>query len=841
MGRAALFRRLIVRPLFQDFLRTLLTTTAVALGVAVVLAITLASQAAVGSFRSSIESLMGDADLEVVAGGGVPEAVVGTLARLPYPIEVRPRVEGFAWAADLSRTLPVIGLDLVSDATANRTWVAAGSDDSRDFANLDGVWLSSDLERASDDHITLRINDHTREYLVRGEFGAAPDGGGLVVMDLAAAQREFGRYGQVDRIHLAVPDEPSMDEWKMRLRAALPDGVEVRPAGSQTDENRRMLAAFRLNLRMLSYISLIVGAFLIYNTISVSVVRRRPEIGIVRALGASRRAVLAAFLGEAACLGLVGGVLGCLVGRIMATGALRFIAATVDALYVTSRPAPIELTWVSWLYALAMGITLSVAAALSPAREAALVSPLEAMGRGQREFAARTHQRRHLGVALALAVCGIAAAFAPPVARMPLFGYAAALLLVGASAFAIPAAAAAATAASSRALRSLLGVEALLAARSMIGSLRRTSVLVGALSTAIAMMVAVGIMVGSFRETVRIWLENRLEADFYLRPAGPGGPGQHPTMDADLPERLQKLPGVAAVDRYRAYDISYQGLPATLAWFDVRAAQDYRRLTFLSGRPAADVYRRLLDTDSAIISEPFANKHRLRAGDSVSLPLRGERREFRIVDVYFDYGSEAGYVLMDRGTLMKYLPDPAPSNIAVYLAPGSNPGTLRAEIERAAAESTVVVASNSALRSEAMRVFDRTFVITYALEAVSMAVAVIGIAGALLALVVDRRREFELARFLGAARRQIRKWILIEAGLIGLLASFAGLLLGFALSLILIYVVNKQSFGWTIRFHWPVAVLLVSTTVVYLATLAAGLYPARTAMRLDPIEVVHEE
>jgi putative ABC transport system permease protein len=525
----------------------------------------------------------------------------------------------------------------------------------------------------------------------------------------------------------------------------------------------------------------------------------------------------------------------------MAIGALRLVAGTVQSLYVTSRPAPIELTFSSWVFALSTGAGVAVAAALAPAREASLVSPIEAMARGERELAARLHRRRDLWLALGLGACGAVSALAPEAGGVPLFGYAAALLLVGASAFAMPALVHGLTDLSGGILRKLLGVEAMLAARSLSGSLRRTAVLVGALSTAIAMTASVGIMVGSFRETVRLWMGNQLQADFYLRPAGTTARGQYPTLAADLPERLRALPGVAFVDRFRGYDIGYQGLPATLAGADMRAAGGYRRLTFLSGRPAAEVYEQLVDTDAAIISEPFAHKHHLRAGDSVNLPLGAARRSFRVLDVYYDYSTEAGYILLDRSTLLKYLPDPAPSNVAVYLAPGANPDAVRALIEQATAGSSVLIASNRNLREQAIRVFDRTFLVTYALEAVSVLVAVIGIAGALLALVMDRRREFGVLRFLGASTRQIRKWILVEAGLIGLLANVAGLLLGLALSLVLIYVINKQSFGWTIQFHWPVAVLTGSLTLVYLATLAAGLYPARIAARLNPIEVIHEE
>jgi putative ABC transport system permease protein len=214
---------------------------------------------------------------------------------------------------------------------------------------------------------------------------------------------------------------------------------------------------------------------------------------------------------------------------------------------------------------------------------------------------------------------------------------------------------------------------------------------------------------------------------------------------------------------------------------------------------------------------------------------------FRVVDVYYDYSSERGSILMDRTVMLRYLPDPAASNLAIYVAPNARIEDVRAKIERAAAGHRVLMFTNRDLRGEALRIFDRTFAITYALEAIAVLIAVMGVAGALLALVIDRRRELGLLRFLGAASGQIRKLIVIEAGLIGLLANLAGVALGFALSLILIYVINKQSFGWTIRFHWPVAVLLGALTMVYAATVLAGLYPARVAVRLNPVEVVHEE
>jgi putative ABC transport system permease protein len=211
------------------------------------------------------------------------------------------------------------------------------------------------------------------------------------------------------------------------------------------------------------------------------------------------------------------------------------------------------------------------------------------------------------------------------------------------------------------------------------------------------------------------------------------------------------------------------------------------------------------------------------------------------VDVTYDYASERGYVLMDRATMLRYLPDPTPSNLAVFVQPGAYPGDVRKKIQEITADHHLLIFSDRDLRTEAIRIFDRTFAITYALETVAVIVAIMGIAGALLALVIDRRRELGLLRFLGASTAQVRKLILVEAGLVGILATIAGSILGYILSLILVFVINKQSFGWTIHFHWPIAVLLGALTTVYLATLLSGIYPAVLAARVDPLEVIHEE
>jgi putative ABC transport system permease protein len=827
---------MILRPLGQERLRTAVAILSVALGVAAVLAIELAGEAAAGSFRSSMETLLGDAAFEVTAGGGVPPEAVARLATLPYAIKVHPRMEAYAMISESRRAVPLIGVDLVAESAESAAIPEGGAEEKGD-----SILVGSGLGYQAGDRLHLTINDTSTEHTVRGILPAGA--GDIVLMDLATAARVLGNEGKLDRILIDVPKDSgtNMAAWERILRSALPTGLTVAREGTQTDENRRMLAAFRWNLRVLSYVSLAVGAFLIFNTISVSVVRRRFEIGILRALGVTRVGILTGFLGEAAALGLAGALVGIALGRLMALGAVQMVAATVESLYVSSQPGAISLSWTEAWIAIAIGVGVSVVSAFSPAWEASQVSPVEAMARGRREYQARVHRGRDLIFSSVLGAGAWLASQQGPVEGKPMFGYLAALLLIGASALAIPALVSGLSAALAGAMRAIFGVEALLATRGLASSLRRSSVLVGALSTALAMLVSVGIMVGSFRQTVLIWMGDRLQADLYVRPAGPLGTDRHPVMSADIPRDLARLPQVEAVDTLRAYEISYQGLPATLGGMEARLAGRYGIRPLLSGAQPGSVWPQLVGRDAVLVSEPFANKHNVHAGDTLVLPLGAARISFRVLDVYYDYSNERGFILMDRGTLLKYLPDAGPSDVAVYLKPGVNQEQGQSVVQAALAGRKVLVASNRVLRREGIRVFDRTFAITYALEAIAVFVAIMGVGGALLALVMDRRREFGLLGFLGASKPQLRRIILFEAGLLGLLANIAGVILGFFLSLLLIFVINKQSFGWTIQFHWPVRVLLSGLSIVYLATLIAGIYPARMATRLVPIEVIHEE
>ena len=839
MARAVALYRLIVRPMVMDPVRTLLTVAAVALGVAVIVAVDLASEASMDSFRSSLESLQGSASYEITQVGGIPEAAYGKLARLKESLVFSPRIESFALLPGTGEQVPLFGVDLVGDTTLGGTGAVPRPDLSEliDFAS---VWVSASLGVSPGDTLEMIAGDRRLALEVQGILDS-PDAlaGRFVVMDIALAQRVLGRIGKLDRIYVHVQGEER--DWHDILAPLLPPAASILPAGTGAEDSRRMLGAFRWNLRMMSYAAILVGAFLIYNTISAYIVRRREQIGIVRAVGASRAMVRTAFLFEGAVFGVLGTAVGLFVGRLLAIGAVDTVGQTVSSLYVSSTPGEIAFRPATIAIAAVAGVGVSVLSAWWPAREAAGVAPTEAMAGAALDYRVRTTSHRSTAAAVVLAVLAVACCLVPPPERLPVGGYLALVCLVGVTAMASPRLSILVFGVSGRWLAASFGIIAGIAARSLAASLGRTSVIVTAMAIATALIVAMGVTVHSFRETVVDWLEDRVQADYYVSPLGGGGRGSSSTMSEEVAGRLEAVPGVMDIGRFRAHSIRYDDTPATLGLADVALYHRHSGIRFLEGPEPEAIWRKLASGDSVIVSELFSYRHDVHLNDTIRLPMGIGEVALEVAGVFYDYSGERGFMIGDRNALLGYLPDPRVTSLGVYLEPDADFEESRAALVRAVSGHEVVVTPSRTLRERAIEIFDRTFTITWALEAIAMLVAILGMAEALLNLVFDRRVELAQLRMHGASRRQIRVLVLVQAGLLGAMASLMGLVLGAAWSQVNLLIIHKQSFGWSLPLHWPGAFLAITMGLICVASVVAGLYPARVAAQLKPVEVLRGE
>ena len=850
------FHHFIVRHLWGvgragDRLRTLLSILSVGLGVGVILAIQLANRSAIHSFQSSLAEMAGRSNLAILAVNGMDEMLLPRLRETLGPeVKLSPVIESTAVVPSSKEVLRVLGIDIVQDRPFRETALEGTHLPPREFLLMlvdpNSLVIGEAFARRSGlqpgSKLSLLVHDRQNEFTVRGIL--APQGpgkvlaGNIAIMDIAAAQLAFHRPGKLDRVDLIVPPE-KLTAYQALLQRQLPPGLRVERPQERAEQTDKMLRAFRWNLTALSYVSLVVGAFLIYNTIAVSVVRRRAEIGTLRALGATSTQVLRLFLAEALLLGTAGAIVGIGLGRLLAGLALQFVSGTVNALYVAGRPAAIQLDWSLAGEAIAIGAVTAFFSALLPALEAAQVLPAEALQHGAHEYHRLLAVRRYAGLgALALGLAGVAAAM-PAVDGLPLFGYLATLLVIVGFSFLMPLLLSVLTAVLDAPIKKVAAIEGHLAARGLAASPARISVLTMSLATAVAMMASVAIMVGSFRETVKVWAFQTLRADLFMRPAAQLAGMNEAAIPPEAIAMVRANPSVEAVDAFRGLDIVFRGNRALLGAGQWETLVRYGNLLFVDGRPARDVMSGDISR-AAIVSEPFAIHYRVRRGQTIELDTPSGKISFRVAGIFYDYTNDRGTVVIDRAVYQRLFGDDTASTLAVYLKPGVNDEEARAQLGKSLGEQgyQFLITPNAALQRAVLRVFDRTFSITYALEVVAILVAALGIANSLLAFVIERRRELGILRILGASRAQLRKMILTEAALVGLFGNLVGWLMGLALSLILIFTINRQSFGWTIQFSYPGTFLALSGLAIWLVTLAAGLYPARVATRFVPAEVI---
>jgi putative ABC transport system permease protein len=346
----------------------------------------------------------------------------------------------------------------------------------------------------------------------------------------------------------------------------------------------------------------------------------------------------------------------------------------------------------------------------------------------------------------------------------------------------------------------------------------------------LAMTVAIAIMVGSFRDTVIYWVGQTIAADLYIAPASRRAGALESTVPLDVEVLVRNHPSVAAVDSFRTITLPYGDSRILVAGGDYAVLLAHGRLLFKEPRHAAEAVRQAIGQDAVVVSEAFALHQRRKPGDFVSLPTADGVRTFRVAAVYYDYSNDRGTVWLDNPSFVRHFDDRRPGGLTVYVRPGAPVEAVRGELARAFGPGRrMSVHTSRALRAEVLRIFDRTFAITWALELVAVAVAVMGIVATLVTLIVERRRELGMLRLVGADRRQVRRLVVIEAALIGGISQGLGLAVGLALSLVLVYVINVQSFGWSIQFHVPSSLLAQLSVLLIVATALAGLYPARRA------------
>jgi putative ABC transport system permease protein len=846
--------RLISWPYFRKHVvRTLLTTAGIVLGVAVFVGMHTANQSVLFAFNSTVDRIAGKTEIQVSAGEpGFDESVLETVQGAPSVRIAVPVIEATVDSQIAGQgTLLVLGIDMTGDrslrdydldsadqAIIDDPLVFLAQPDSiivtREFADRNGIALQSKLPLGT----VLGERAFTVRGIMKSSGLSAAFGGNLAIMDIYAAQRMFGRGRTFDRIDVAVQPGRTLVQAQEELRALLGPGFQVDPPSGRGQQFEAMTAAYSVMVSISSLFALFIGMFIIYNSFAIAVTQRRSEIGILRALGATRQQIRALFLAESAVTGLIGSIGGLLFGLLIARGIAASIGTLLSDVYGVAQRAD-EIATSPGLLALALliGIATSIVAALIPAWQAARVDPVQALQKGKYQVLSAGESRLRVVAAGILAAASIVCLIVGESRTVFYVGYTFAVLAVMMLG---PLLSLALARALRPALKWLRPVEGALAADSLIQAPRRTSASVAALMLSLALVVAFAGMARASYVSIIDWMDTTLNPDLFVAPSQ-DIVVRTLRFPPEMEEELRSTPGIARVQSVRNARVVFRKTPVMIVATDIASIAETVQVDPVSG-DARTMYAQTAAGSGLMVSDNFAELQRLAVGDVLEIPAPHGVVRLPIAGIVLDYSDQQGTILMDRSVFKRYWRDDSVNLFRVYLAPGAGvPDVKRRILERYQGERQVFVLTNGELRAYIIRITDQWFALTSVQIAVAVLVAILGIVNTLTVSITDRRRELGVLRAVGGMAGQIRRTIWMEALSIAVL----GLILGFAFGALNLYyileIVHRDIAGMRLNYSIPVPTLGMLVPTILTAAFVAAIWPAESAVHGSLVEALEYE
>jgi len=819
-------------------LRVALTLACIALGVALAGAVHTVHTSALAEVDRAAHALAGKADAEVRGPrNGFDDALFAAIARRPEVAVASPVIEVDAPLAGRDGALRIVGIDALRAVRLQPGFVlnstATAAPQASSLVDADALWLTpraaARLGAKAGDDIRVIAGTAALKLHVAGVLDALESAGDLGVMDIAAVQWRFFRVGSLTRIDLRLRPGVDLARFRAAVASLLPAGVTVSESASLSGRAAAVTRAYRVNLDALSLVALATGAFLVFSTLALQAARRRQEFALLRALGVTRRGLAALLVCEALALGVVGAAIGTALGLAGSRELLARIGTDLGAGFFGSSsavfaPDPLALAAIA-----ALGIGMSLAGALWVWRSVARIEVAEALRDRSLDLPLST--RAAAWTTVALAAAGVPLLFAPPVAGLPLGGYGAIALWFAASATCV-----------APLCRAVLGRIAPRDAPIAALALAQVRHLPGHLAASVAGIVvsaslcaAMAILVFSFRVSVEAWLDGVVRADLYVQPAAPGSDA---FFSIEEQRRIAALAEVAKLEALRFDRIPLEGVAAPLTL--VARPIDAGVLAGFQAEPRAMPER---GAEIAVwMSEAARDLHGWRVGQRVEIPIAGKTEALRVAGVVRDFARTWGALLIPVDDYRRLTGDTRANNLAVFVAPGSDVTHAQAAIRRALPQAAALEFEDAAkLRHDSLDIFDRTFAVTYALEAIAVLIGLAGITSSFAALAWSRRREFGVLRFLGLTRGEVLRLLAMEGVATGTLGAAIGLASGALVSVVLVEVVNRQSFHWSLDVHWPVGSLATLAAAIVVACSAGARLSGAFAVRDEAVLAVKDD
>jgi putative ABC transport system permease protein len=825
----------------------------ISLGVAVAVSVDVANASSARAFDLSTEAVVGRST-HYISGGptGIDEELYTQLKTAGLDVPMAPILSQLVTSPQLGGTpLQLLGIDPFAEQPFRSYIYSEGEDRPTEamgafYAVPGAVLISTDLAKqydlASGDSIDMQINGQTLPGNIAGllqprDSLSARALQGLILADISTVQEFSGRLGLLERIDLIIPQE-NRDVKIAQIEALLPQGTLVLPAEGRGQAVEQMTSAFRTNLTALSLLGLVVGLFLIYNTMTFSVVQRRQSFGTLRALGVSSAEIFTLVLGEALLVGIVGSALGLGLGVLMGRGSVALVSQTINDVFYTLTVREVSLPTQSLVKGALLGIAATFFAALIPAWEAAKSPPRRTMSRSQLEsISQKLLGRAALFGALAAIVSAVLLAtldLGLPASFAGTFG-----VVIG-CALTAPWITQRVMPFISRLLAPAIGPLGRLGPREVSASASRTSPAMAALMVAVAVTIGGSLMVSSFRASVVDWMSVILSNDIYGSVAGSNLSEPMVSIDPIAVERLETWPGLEAVHLLRNANVDSPYGPVVVSANN--NPNDGNEQVYYAAEGTGDEVWQAVQNGAVIISEPLANRLHLGLDDAITLYTANGPHDFEIAAIFSDYSSSRGNVTMWLDIYRQLWGDQAVTAFSAKVEPGQDIDAIVAEMQRGLSETQLLnIRSNAALRQESLEVFDRTFLITSALQLITTAVAFVGVLSAMLSLQLEKQRQMGILKSIGLSVRQIWALTLLETGLIGALAGLLALPTGLAVAQILLKLINRRSFGWSLALHLQAEPFAQALLIAILAALLAGLYPALRASKRSAADAMRFE
>jgi len=837
----------------KHLVRWVLTIGGIVLGVALLVGMYTANQSVLEAFNRTVEHIAGKTQLQISAGdGGFAEEILERVESDPDVRAAAPVIEqvvdsGFKGQGKLL----ILAVDMTGDRSLRDYDLEGGDQDVMDdplvfLAQPDSLILTRDFAArngiTSGSKLAMKTMEGDKLFTVRGILRSggmtSAFGGNLAIMDIYAAQKFFGMGRRFDRIDIGLKDGIALDRGQASLRSLLGPGFDVDPPSGRGQHFESLMGVYTMTMNIASLFALFIGTFIIYNSFAIAVTQRRAEIGILRALGATRGQIRSLFLGESAVAGLAGSAVGIGFGLLMAQGLTASTNAFMEGVMGVSANADHMLVR-PWLLvtAAAVGVLTSMIAAFLPARNAARVDPVKALQKGQYQVLSAGENRRRR--AAALAAIAIAAGCIVFGRSSPVFytGYFLAML---AMLLLTPALSLFLSKALRGPLKWLRPVEGALAADSLIQSPRRTSATVAALMLSLALVIALGGMARASYAEIADWMDSTMNPDFFVTTSETISARTYHFPDSML-DGLRKIPGIAEVQPVRIVRINFRGKPVMLVAIDSLSIARRTR-----GRTTAGdfqgMYRAAAAQKGLVIADNLAQLEKLKLGQILEIAAPGGVLRLPIAGILEDFSNQLGTIFIDRALYRRLWKDDSLDVFRIYLAPGAAAADVRAQIlDRFAHERRLFVLSNKEVRSYVFKVTDQWFGMTYLQLFVAVLVAILGIVNTLTVSITDRRRELGVLRAVGGLRNQIRHTIWMEALAIGIIGLALGVAAG-AVNLYYMLTVSRQNFaGIALDYTFPFGIVGLLIPVILGAAFGSALFPAESAVRSSLVEALEYE